>query len=56
VWPLADAARVFLGTIVKYLTQRADEIGSAVFDKVRCTSALDRGTAAQPVCCCICCF
>jgi hypothetical protein len=34
VWSVADAARVFLGTIVKYLTQRAEEMGSAVFDKV----------------------
>lgn len=35
VWGVADAARVFLGAIVKYLTQRGDEMGNAVFDKVR---------------------
>jgi hypothetical protein len=35
VWGVADAARVFLGAIVKYVTQRGDEMGNAVFDKVR---------------------
>lgn len=36
VWPVADTARVFLATVVKYLTQRGDEMGNAVFDKVGC--------------------
>ena len=34
MWPVADSARVFLGAIVKYLTQRKEDMGSAVFDKV----------------------
>lgn len=34
VWSVEDAARVFLGAVVKYLTQRQEEMGSAVFDKV----------------------
>jgi hypothetical protein len=40
VWGVADAARVFLSAIVKYLTQRGDEMGNAVFDKVRRCNSL----------------
>jgi hypothetical protein len=32
-WSNADNARVFLTAIVKFLTQRKQELGSAVFDK-----------------------
>lgn len=33
LWCLEDHARVFVASIVKYLTQREAELGSAVFDK-----------------------
>jgi len=32
---VADSARVFLTSIVKFMVQRREELGSAAFDKVR---------------------
>jgi ubiquitin-like 1-activating enzyme E1 B len=33
VWSVADSARVFLTSIMKFLVQRHSELGEAVFDK-----------------------